>query len=77
MALIQLADVLAFLLRRYAEIKEGLVPPTYNDEEQKVSDWVETFASRSIGRRFMFPARGRGYAEELFFENAPKSIRDL
>jgi hypothetical protein len=76
-ALIQLADFLAFLLRRYAEIKEDVVPPTYPDEERKVSEWVETLAERSIGRRFIFPARGRGYAEALFFDNAPASIRDL
>jgi|SRR5688572_28311889 len=76
-ALIQLADFLAFLLRRYAEIKENLVPPSYKDEEAKVSEWVSRFAGRSIGRRFMFPRTARGYAEALFYDNAPASLRDL
>lgn len=76
-ALIQLADFLAFLLRRFAEIKDGLIAPRYLDEEEKVSGWVATLAERSIGRRFLFPRTGREYAEALFFDLAPASIRNL
>jgi hypothetical protein len=76
-ALIQLSDFLAFLLRRYAEIKEGVVPPTYHDEEEKMTQWVTSLAARSIGRRFMFPRTGRGYAENMFFDRAPAAVRDL
>ena len=34
-SLLQVADFLAFFLRRYIEIQEGLVPPRYEDEEEK------------------------------------------
>lgn len=76
-SLIQLADVAAFFLRRYAEIKEGLVPAEYKDEEEKVTKWVQLFASRSIGSSFIYLKQGRGKVEEMFYENAPASIRSL
>jgi hypothetical protein len=74
-ALIQVADVASFFLRRYAEIKEGLVPPRYADEEARVDGWINTFNSRTISRPF--PKVGRTRAEQLFFDNAPKSISSL
>ncbi len=76
-ALIQLADVASFFLRRYAEIKEHLVPTKYADEERRVTGWVETFVSRSIGRQHIYRRTGRTKAEDLFFDNASESIRTL
>lgn len=75
--LLQLADLIAFLLRRHAEIKEGRVGPKYHDEEVKVAAWVDAIAKRSIGRACMYPKTGREYAEELFYSHTPESIRDL
>lgn len=76
-ALIQLADMACFFLRRYAEIEENLVPPKYTDEKNLVTKWVKQLISRSIGREYIYPKKGRTYSEELFFQNAPVSIRDL
>jgi hypothetical protein len=76
-ALIQLADFLAFFLRRYAEISENLVPARYPDEEQRIGDWIALMAQRSIGRSFIYPGVGRNGAEELFFANSSHSIRDI
>jgi hypothetical protein len=74
--LIQLADLAAFILRRYAEIKEGLVGPRYDDEEQRVTAWAQALAARAINTP-IYPKRGRQYAHELFFRHAPQSIRAL
>jgi hypothetical protein len=76
-SLIQLADVCSFFLRRYAEIKSGAVPEKYAGEEEKVSHWMEIFASRSIGHPFIYPKKGRSTSEDLFFQNAPAAIREL
>jgi uncharacterized protein DUF3800 len=76
-ALIQLADVFSFFLRRYAEIKEGLVPAKYVDEEQRVTGWVQTLVSRSIGTNHIYRKKGRTKAEDMFFDNASISIRAL
>jgi hypothetical protein len=75
--LIQVADVAAFFLRRYAEIKEGLIPAKYAGEEQRVTQWMEEFAALSIGRPHIYCQRGRSWSQELFFDNAPKSISSL
>ena len=75
--LIQLADVFSFFLRRYAEIKENLVAPKYADEETRVTEWVTTMVSRSIGRANIYRYKGRTKADDLFFDNASVSIRKL
>jgi hypothetical protein len=75
--LIQLADLVAFLLRRHAEIQGGLIGPRYQGEDQKIAAWAKAISDRSIGRSFMYPKTGRDYAEELFYQHAPASICDL
>jgi len=75
--LIQLADFFSFFLRRYAEIREGLVTPKYEGEPEKLSKWLKGFAQRSIGRQFIYPRVSRNWAQNLFFEHAPPSIRTL
>jgi len=75
--LIQLADVFSFFLRRYAEIKEGLVTAKYPDEEARVTEWIKTFASRSIGSSHIYPKKGRSKTDDLFYNNASTSIRGL
>lgn len=76
-ALIQMADVASFFLRRYAEIKEGLVPAKYDDEETRVTGWVNMLAERSIGSAMIYPKKGRNKAEEIFYQNASISIRSI
>lgn len=74
--LIQVADFMAYFLRRYAEIKEGYSTP-YPGEIGKITDWISQFKKRSIGSSNIYPAKGRCNCAELFFVNAPKSIRSL
>lgn len=76
-SLIQVADLASFFLRRYAEIREGLVPPRYEAEEARVTGWVKDLMQSSVGRAAMYPKTGRGYAENIFYDRAPASVRDL
>ena len=76
-ALIQVADVAAFFLRRYAEIKHNLVPAKYDDEEARVTEWIEALAARSIGTSNIYQKVGRGEAADLFWKYAPAAIRSL
>jgi hypothetical protein len=73
--LIQLADFIAFFLRRYAEIEEGLVPARYEEEGEKIEGWMGSMLERSIGRSFIYPKSRRNNAEELFYSVASASIR--
>jgi hypothetical protein len=74
--LIQLADFLAFMLRRYAEMKEGLIGPRFDDEEAKLTDWSRAFRGRAISTP-IYLRRGREDADELFWRHAPQSIATL
>jgi len=76
-SLIQVADFLAFFLRRYAEIKENIIPPKYDEEAERIDSWIAAMAGMSIGRSYMYPKVGRNKAEELFFATASKSIREI
>jgi hypothetical protein len=76
-ALIQVADFTAYFLRRYAEIADGYSQPRYPDEAPKVAGWIATLRERCIGRSSIYPAKGRCECAELFFANAPASIRSL
>jgi len=74
--LIQLADVAAFLLRRYAEIKEKLVGAKYDDEEERLTGWVQALRKRAIATP-IYLKKGRRDAEDLFWRHAPQSIATL
>lgn len=76
-ALVQLADFLSFFLRRYAEMKEDMVPARYANEEARVDGWIGQMTEQAIASRFMYPKVGRNSAEDLFFNFAPTSIRSL
>lgn len=76
-ALIQLADLGSFFLRRYAEIKDGLVPAKYGDEEERVTEWVKELGACAIPRASIYPRTKRGFSTELFYRHAPASIRNL
>jgi hypothetical protein len=75
--LIQIADFLAYFLRRYAEIQEGLIPAKYPGEGKQVADWVKVAGERCIGSQYIYPAKGRCAAAEMFYENCPPSLRKL
>lgn len=75
--LLQVADFLAFFLRRYAEINENLAGPNYPDEETRLNGWIKKCSKRVIPRANMYLKSGRKAAHELFFAYAPPSLRVL
>ncbi|MGA7951158.1 MAG: DUF3800 domain-containing protein [Thiobacillaceae bacterium] len=75
--MIQVADFLAYFLRRYAELQEGLAPPKYPEEEERIAEWVKTVSSRSIGSNHIYPAKGRCTTAEMFYAHCPQSLRKL
>ena len=75
--LIQVADFLAYFLRRYVEIAERLLAPKYPEEEARISQWVATLASRCIGFSHIYPSKGRCDTAEVFFAHCPPSLRRI
>ncbi len=74
--LLQLADFLVFLLRRYAELEAGSAA-RYPEEKERMSRWVERMKERRIDVSHIYPRRQRNPAQDLFYDYAPESIRRL
>jgi hypothetical protein len=72
--LLQIADLAAYLIRRYAEIKENRIPPAYQGEEEKISFWVGKIAALSLPVSTRYLAVGRDECSELFCKYAPESL---
>lgn len=76
-ALIQMADCAAYILRRFAELSLGLVKERYVGEEDRLKEWASMLGARSIGRAHIYPRANRNDAHDLFFDLAPAPIREL
>ena len=74
--LIQVADFVAYFVRRYIEIQEGSIPPKYKDEEKKISQWFGQIRTRFIPMSAMYPKNKRCDAADLFWNIAPSCIKN-
>lgn len=75
--LIQVADFLAYFLRRYAELEEKLVPAKYPEEEQRITQWVSKVAERAVSANHVYPTKGRCKCADTFYSYCPESLRRL
>jgi hypothetical protein len=75
--LLQVADFVAFFLRRYAELKNGAGKERYANEGTQVAEWVTMLVERAIDSRHVYPKKARTDAAELFWRYAPSALRDL
>jgi len=75
--LLQVADVIAFVLRRYAEIIDGGDKPRYNDELSRLKGWVKLISSRCYSLSSRWPSRGLNEVQTIFDKLAPQSIKKL
>jgi hypothetical protein len=75
--LLQVADFVAYFLRRHAEIAAGYSKPRYADEIDKLNGWVKKLTSRCLGGSAMYPATARCDCAELFYSHAPDVVRTL
>ena len=77
--LIQVADLVAFILRRRTELAEGR-PPKYDDEPEKIEGWAQRVAALAGARRRRWPVRQNATAKpafEVFASIAPPSLTAL
>lgn len=73
--LIQLADFICFFIRKYIELKMQLVKPSYEDEFDKVTQWVNIIFRQSIPKNYIYISKGQCDCANLFFKYAPECIR--
>ena len=74
--LLQVADFLAYFVRRYIEIKENAIPEKYNGEAAKITAWFKKIKARTLPYQCMYPKKQRCATAEVFWSLAPSSIRD-
>jgi len=75
--LLQVADFVAFFLRRNAELALPASAERFAGERNQVRAWAALLAERVIDGRHVFPKKNRSAAVDLFWRFAPESIRDL
>lgn len=75
--LIQLADLMSYLVRRYGEINEGIAGPSYADEEERLAGWMEQIGRACIPLSHTYALSGRCVAQDTFWGLAPESVRSI
>ena len=70
-ALVQVADLYAYLLRRHFELEMQLSKPKYGDELKKVGKWGCAILSQTIPSGNIYPKKGVSDAAQLFQSLAP------
>ncbi len=73
--LIQVADLIAYILRTYAEIREGLSRERYPNEARRMEKWVRSILNNTLPRSSRYPSKNRFEAAQLFWDLAPESLR--
>ena len=75
--LIQVADVIAFILRRYAETTEGHISLDYKDEDQRLLDWIGLISDRCYASSALWPSRKPAQIHRIFNRLTPTSLQKI
>jgi len=75
--LLQIADLIAYILRLYVELEEGKKSPEYKSERGNIRRWVKQIVSISLPVSTRYLARGRDHCSELFCKYAPETLISL
>ncbi len=73
--LIQVADMVAYLLRFYAELEEGLSVESYPGEREQIREWAFRIFGMSLPVSLRFPERCPKGKCGLFWQLAPDALR--
>ncbi|GIX16209.1 MAG: hypothetical protein KatS3mg119_0395 [Rhodothalassiaceae bacterium] len=75
--LVQVADLFAFIFRRYAEMKDFGMPEGWAGEQALIGKYVEALSSRLLARVCRWPKRPNGASSRWFNSIAPASLMSL
>lgn len=74
--LLQVADLIAFVLRRHIEVSEGRSSYAYKDEQARLEEWLGLISNRCYPSSIRWPGKPNK-VQEMFVKLAPLSIRKL
>jgi hypothetical protein len=72
--MIQIADVLAFLFRRFAEVEAGQ-EEWFVGEKERLREWAKRLSERLVPRPDRWPSRNAGPLPQQFRNLCPPSLR--
>lgn len=75
--LVQVADLFAFILRRYTEIEDYGAEEEWPGEKALIDDYVDSLAARLLPKSTRWPTRSGSSAAQWFNDIAPPSLRAL
>lgn len=75
--LVQVADLYALILRRYAELNEYKSEELWDGERALINAYAETLASRMLPRATRWPSKPHAVCAKWFNDIAPLSLRAL
>ena len=75
--LVQVADLFAFILRRYAEIEDYGAAEEWPGEKVLLDDYVASLAGRLLSKPARWPTRTGSVAAKWFNDVAPPSLKAL
>lgn len=73
--LIQVADLLTYLLRNHAELTAGHTHERYAGEAKQIDGWVEVIKKRAIPAVNRYPRNARCDTACMFWDLAPECLR--
>ncbi len=75
--LLQVADLVSYVIRRYVEIREGNVSPRYYDEFDRIDEWMYLILKIALPTKSRYMKAQRGGCADLFYRYAPSSLLKL
>jgi hypothetical protein len=75
--LLQIADIIAYILRLYLEIKSEKAKEQFEGELKQLEQMITKIRIISLSTSSRFPSKGRDEASELFYNYAPEILREI
>lgn len=75
--LVQIADLFAFLFRRYSELMDYGEAEAFTGERDRVTEWVKLISRRLLPKSSRWPARSKDGTANWYSELAPSSLISL
>lgn len=73
--MVQIADFVAYFIRKYCEISSGAYTPKYPGEADKLDEWMSKIISISVPKSVMLPSRGRCNTADIYYNLAPDILK--